>query len=127
MLFTVTDKKLFADAQKFHFSHDGELMAIGSKCGCKISVLKVIYDEFGGLQDMSLVAICYRGFRACNLKEISFSPSLEYMLVTADSGTIHMFNIKEAIGESRPLNIVRGNEIRSFMKLKLEDLLLKAN
>ena len=127
MLFTVTDKKLFANAQKFHFSHNGELMAIGSKDGCRISVLKVITDEFGGLQDMSLVAICYRGFRSCNFKEISFSPSLEYMLVTADSGTIHMFNMKEALGESRPLNEVRSNEIRSFMKLKLEDILLKAN
>ena len=49
MLFTVTDKKLFANAQKFHFSHNGELMAIGSKDGCRISVLKVITDEFGGL------------------------------------------------------------------------------
>ena len=76
---------------------------------------------------MSLIAICYRGFRARNLKEISFSESLEYMLVTADSGTIHMFNIKHAIGEVRPLNVVRSNEIRSFMKLRLEDLLLKVN
>ena len=90
-------------------------------------MLKIISDEFGGLRDLSLIAICYRGFRHCNLKEISFSESLEYMLVTADSGTIHMFNIKEAIGEARPLKIVRSKEIRSFMKLKLEDLLLKVN
>ena len=126
MLFSVTDKKLFADAQKFHFSHNGRLMAIGSKDGCRISVLKIISDEFGGLLDMSLAAICYRGFRSCNLKEISFSESLEYMLVTSDSGTIHMFNIEAALLEDRPLSIVRSKEIRSFMKLKIEDILLKA-
>lgn len=124
VLFSVTDEKLFTNAQKLHFSNDGTLFAIGSKCGCRISVLKVITDDSGCLLDMSLVAICYRGFRSCNLKEISFSPSLDHMIVTADSGTIHMFNIKAA-HEDRPINIVRKEEIRSFMKLKVEDLLFK--
>ena len=76
---------------------------------------------------MTLVAICYRGFRHRHLKEISFSPSLEYMLVTADGGTVHMFNVGQAILEPRPIEVVRCKEIRSFMKLRLEDLLIKVN
>ena len=76
---------------------------------------------------MSLVAICHRGLRPRHLKEISFSPSLEYMMCTADGGTVHMFNVKTALLEHRPINVVRSKEIRSFMKLKLEDLLFKAN
>ena len=99
------------------------MLAIGSRDGCRISILKVHTDEFGSLIDMSLVAICYRGFRACNLKEISFSANLDHMIVTSDSGTVHLFDVRLA-HEDRPINIVRNQEIRSFMKLKLEDLLL---
>jgi len=106
-LFQVTDTKLFTNAQKFHFSHNGKLLAIGDRYGCRISVLKVHTDEFGSLLDMSLVAICYRGFRACNLKEISFSENLDYMIVTSDAGTVHLFDVKAA-HEDRPINIVRS-------------------
>lgn len=45
------------------------------------------------------------------------------MIVTSDAGTVHLFDVKAA-HEDRPINTVRSQEIRSFMKLKLEDLLL---
>ena len=40
-LYTIDGPDLFNEAQKFSFSNDGKLMAVGSKDGSRISVVEI--------------------------------------------------------------------------------------
>ena len=55
--------------------------------------MELITDSKGSLHEIVLLCICYRGFFSSHLKTITFSPDNNFILVTSDTGKIHVFHI----------------------------------
>ena len=67
-------KDLLSDCQKYHFSANGQYVAVATKDGCRISILELIQDRKRRLHQLVLLCICYRGFWSQKIKSIAFSP-----------------------------------------------------
>jgi hypothetical protein len=86
--------------------------------------MELITDSKGSLHELILVCICYRGFFSSHLKSITFSPDNDFLLVTSDTGKMHVFHIGTFRLAKNNLRTVRKNEIKSIMCIAL-DILLK--
>ena len=119
-LVAVDCKGLLTDCQKFSFSPDGKLVAAGSKDGTRIAIMELITDSKGSLHEIVMLCICYRGFFSSHLKTITFSPDNNFILVTSDTGKVHVFHIGQYVRAKNNLRTVRKNEIKSCIVIGLE-------
>lgn len=122
-LIAINCKSLLTECQKFSFSPDGTLLAAGNKDGCRVSVMQLICDSKGSLCELVLICICYRGFFSSNLKQMTFSPDNDFLLVTSDTGKVAIFNIGSFVSGKNNLRTVRKNEIKACMNIVMDDLL----
>lgn len=81
-------------------------------------------DEGTSIHEFILVAVCYRGMFSTHFKTLIFSPDNKLLIVSSQTGTVHVFYIGDAIAKKRDLNYVRKNELHSCVHLK-NDVLLK--
>lgn len=82
--------------------------------------MELITDSKGSLHEIVLLCICYRGFFSSHLKTITFSPDNNFILVTSDTGKIHVFHIGQYVSAKNNLRTVRKNEIKSCMIIAIE-------
>lgn len=86
-------KDYLVECQRFDFNHDGKLLAVGSSDGRRICLIELILDSKKSLHEVILIGICYRGWFSSHLKEMRFSPDNNFLIVTSDTGKIHIMDI----------------------------------
>ena len=124
-LVAIDSTDLFTDVQKFCFSTDGKLLAVGSKDGSRITVMELqTTDDTGALAlELTIVAVCYRGFFSCHFKTMEFSPDNELLMISSDTATIHAFHIGPYLRAKHNLAFVRKNELLSCVHFKVPEML----
>lgn len=115
------------DCQKFYFNEDGKLLAVGSEDGRRIFLLELIMDSVKSLHEVILIGICYRGWFSSHLKEMRFSPDDNFLIVTSDTGKIHIYDIKEHVAGKNNLKTVRKYQIERTMTLRINEILTACN
>ena len=119
-LVTVDCKSLLTEPQKFKFSSDGQLVAVGSSDGCRISVLNLVENSKKSLCEAILACICYRGFFSTHIKSIDFSADKNFLCVACENGKISFFHIEKALKAKNNLKTVRKYEIKSCLELSMD-------
>ena len=74
------------------------------------------------MQEFILVAVCYRGFFSTQLKTIVFSQDNELLIISSETGTVHVYAIGDAMRNQRTLKDVRKKELQSCVHLKSDFL-----
>ena len=74
-----------------------------------------------------LLCVCYRGFFTSHLKAISFSPDNNFIVISSDTGTVHLFYIGKALVAKNNLATVRKTEVESILSFKMDQLLRDCN
>lgn len=89
-------------------NNNGDMLAVASKCGTVIR----IYNT----KNETLIQELRRGSKNCNIHQITFHKSSQFLLCTSDTESIHMFKIKYVSNDliEEKLNINSENEKSSY-------------
>ncbi|KAM3379506.1 autophagy-related protein 18a [Capsicum galapagoense] len=87
----------------FALSHEGDVLATASIKGTLIRIFST--------QDCSLLQEVRRGADRAEIHSVSFSPTAQWLAVSSDKGTVHVFRLKVNLGSQVKPKVSRNSRV----------------